>query len=112
MAVQLIREEVSADAVKRNIEYLEEVLHWAKKSCEVIPCKAALSMDTRRKKEFDKMFGISFINTALIAITVSRNRTQVIQKLRYAISRRFVIWPPVEREIQSLITIWENMHII
>ncbi len=53
--------------MKRNIEYLERIMNWVEGNCDVLPCKAALSMKRAQKEQLDDTFGRSFIDTILIA---------------------------------------------
>lgn len=64
---KFVKQEISAEDVKRSIEYLESITHWIENNCEIIPCKAALDMKRDRKQQIDRMFGPSFIDTILIA---------------------------------------------
>ena len=62
-----IVQEINAKDIKRNIELLENILEWTKNNCEILPCKAALSIKSALKKELDELLGKSFIDTSLIA---------------------------------------------
>ena len=64
---KFVKQEISAEDVKRSIEYLESITHWIENNCEIIPCKVALDMKRDRKQQIDRMFGSSFIDTILIA---------------------------------------------
>lgn len=64
---KFIRQEISAEDVKRSIEYLEKIMNWIKNNCEIIPCRAALDMKRNRKQQLNETIGPSFIDTILIA---------------------------------------------
>ena len=64
---KFVKQEISAEEVKHNVEYLESILHWIENNCEIIPCNAALDMKRDRKQQLDEMFGSSFIDSILIA---------------------------------------------
>jgi len=64
---KFVRQEISEEDVKRNIEYLRQILSWIQKSCDVIPCRAALTINAARKQQLDDMLGEQFVDTMLIS---------------------------------------------
>jgi len=64
---KFVRQDISAEDIKRNLEYLEKVLNWININCEIIPCKAALTVRRDQRQQVEKMIGSSSIETALIA---------------------------------------------
>jgi hypothetical protein len=62
-----VRHEISPEDIKQNLEYLEKVLNWTNINCEVVPCKAALTMKRDQRRQLEKMIGSSSIETVLIA---------------------------------------------
>ena len=64
---KFVRQEISAEDIKRNLEYLENILKWTNSSCEIIPCKAALTVKRNQRQQLEKMIGSSSIETILIA---------------------------------------------
>ena len=63
----VIPHEVSPKLVQKTLEKFENMLSWVRTNCEIIPCKAALNMKRSQKREYDSLFGQSFIDTILIA---------------------------------------------
>ena len=64
---QYIKEEITADQLKKNTEYLKGILKWIKQNCLFTPCHEALKLDTDQREELYKLFGNSFIDSILIA---------------------------------------------
>jgi tetratricopeptide (TPR) repeat protein len=62
-----VRQEISPDTVKKNIENLEKILMWVEKNCDVLPCQKALDVQWTRKQELDDLLNISFVDTILIS---------------------------------------------
>lgn len=58
---------ISEKDSKRGIQYFEDLLKWINNNCEVIPCTLALKMNSRKKEELDKRFGVSFVDTIIVA---------------------------------------------
>ena len=64
---QFIRAEVTADEVKRAVEYFEKLLSWVDENCEVTPVKGALDIPRERKDMLRDMLGSDSLDTLLIA---------------------------------------------
>lgn len=64
---KFVKQEISSEDVRRNVEYLESITNWIDGNCNVIPVKAALNIKRDRKKRLEEMMGSSFIDTILIA---------------------------------------------
>lgn len=64
---QYVKEEITADQLKKNSEYLKGILAWIKKNCVITPCHEALKLDADHREELYKLFGISSIDSILIA---------------------------------------------
>ncbi len=64
---QYVKEEITADQLKKNSEYLKGILAWIKKNCVITPCHEALKLDADKREELYKLFGISSIDSILIA---------------------------------------------
>lgn len=60
-------QDISADTISTNIEFLNKVLAWVGKHCEVTPCKKALDIKRERKRQLDDLLGAAFVDTILIA---------------------------------------------
>lgn len=60
-------QEVGAELVQKKLEKFEKMLDWVRNNCEIIPCKAALSIKRQKRKEYDRILGQPFIDTILIA---------------------------------------------
>lgn len=61
-----VRQEITAQQVKENIEFLDNLLQWTIANCEVLPCNIALKLD-KKEKNIRSMLGGSFFDTMLIA---------------------------------------------
>ncbi len=64
---QYVREEISAEQIGKNSEYLKGILDWIKDNCIITPCHEALKMDSSQREKLYDIFGVSFIDTVLIA---------------------------------------------
>lgn len=64
---KFFRQEISAEDIKRDLEYLEKITSWIEENCEVIPCSAALSVKRQQRKHLESLIGSSSIETVLIA---------------------------------------------
>ncbi len=62
-----VKEEISAEQLKKNTEYLKGILKWVEKNCLIIPCREALTLDPNYREKLYKLFGHSFIDSILIA---------------------------------------------
>lgn len=64
---QFVRSEVTADEVKRTVDYFEKMLTWIDEHCEVVPVKGALDIPREQKELLNEMLGSAFLDTVLIA---------------------------------------------
>lgn len=64
---KFVRQEISAEDIKRNLEYLEKIIDWIGKNCEVIPCSAALNVKRQQRQQLERLIGSSSIETILVA---------------------------------------------
>lgn len=64
---QYVKQEITADQLKKNTEYLKKILSWIKKNCVITPCHEALKLNADKRDELYKLFGISSIDSILIA---------------------------------------------
>ncbi|APV44465.1 hypothetical protein Dform_01131 [Dehalogenimonas formicexedens] len=64
---KFISQDISAEDIKRNLEYLEGIVKWIGERCEIIPCKAALTVKREKRRQFAKLIGASSTETLLIA---------------------------------------------
>lgn len=62
-----MREEITKERIKKNTEYLESIITWINKKCEIVPCKEALKIDPSRKEMMFEVMDRSFVETALLA---------------------------------------------
>ena len=62
-----VRSVITPEDVKRNIDYLEDVVKWTRKNCDILPCAATLQINLLQKQELDDLFQPSFIDSLLIA---------------------------------------------
>ncbi|NTW26872.1 MAG: hypothetical protein HGA36_00950 [Candidatus Moranbacteria bacterium] len=67
-----VRQEITAQQVKDGVEFLDNLLQWTMKNCDVLPCTTALKLDKKEKK-LRKMLGGSFFDTILIASEKAEN---------------------------------------
>lgn len=64
---KFVRQEISAEDIKRNLEHLEKVMDWIGINCEIIPCGAALNVKRQQRQQLERLIGSSSIETILIA---------------------------------------------
>ncbi|MEL6601762.1 MAG: hypothetical protein AAFP20_00875 [Cyanobacteria bacterium J06614_10] len=67
---QIIMQTVLPVELEQNINYLERLLVWIDEHCQILPCDRLLSQNAERRQkseEFEKLVGVSFAETALIA---------------------------------------------
>lgn len=62
-----VRIPINPEDVRREVEYLKNIIKWTRENCEVHPCTAALEINKLRKQELDKALQPFFIDTLLIA---------------------------------------------
>jgi|GEM_PF-1949774 len=60
-------QQITESSMQEYIEKIQNILDWIYTNCEVMPCKKALSVKRKKKKEFENLFGRAFIDTILIA---------------------------------------------
>lgn len=61
------REEITPEQIDNNIKYLQKILDWIDKKCEIIPCTPALGIDREKREQDQKMLGIESYESVLIA---------------------------------------------
>ena len=64
---QYVRQEITADQVQENREYLEKLVEWIRQNCNLFPVSAAGNMDREKRKRLEEFLGKSFADTMLIA---------------------------------------------
>ena len=64
---QYVRQEITADQVQENREYLEKLVKWIMKNCDILPVSAAGNMDREKRNQLEEFFGKSFADTMLIS---------------------------------------------
>ncbi|MBA7499086.1 Lipopolysaccharide assembly protein B [subsurface metagenome] len=64
---KFVRQEISAEDIKRNLEHLEKIMDWIGNNCEVIPCGAALNVKRQQRQQLERLIGSPSIETILIA---------------------------------------------
>lgn len=64
---KFVRQDISAEDIKRSLEHLEKVMGWININCDIVPCKAALNVKREERQQLEQMIGSSFIETILIA---------------------------------------------
>ncbi len=69
---EFVRQDISAEDIRHNLEYLENILKWISTSCEIIPCRAALTVKRVQRQQLEKMIGASPVETILIASEAGR----------------------------------------
>jgi len=64
---EYVKDHVSNEQVVNGIIYYENILKWVEKNCEIMPCTAALTMNSAQKEEYNKVLGKVAIDSILIA---------------------------------------------
>ena len=64
---QFIRQEISAEDMKRSAEYFKDILGWIDGNCDILPVRPALKINKNTRDDFNKTLGASFVDTILIA---------------------------------------------
>ncbi len=62
-----VREVISEDEVKTQIEKFEAILTWISENCDVLPVTSALEMNRAHREHLEELIGESFVDTILIA---------------------------------------------
>lgn len=86
---KFVRQEISAEDIKRNLEHLEKVMDWISVNCEIIPCKAALSVKRQQRQQLEQLIGPSSIETILIASESGHILYSDDERLRSLAKREF-----------------------
>jgi Flp pilus assembly protein TadD len=68
---QLTKQEIKPESIKKNIDYLERLIEWIKKNCEVLPIERAVDLDKKQKEDLEDILGIPSLDTLLICRTES-----------------------------------------
>ena len=64
---EFVKNNISADQIKNNIEYFQILLNWIYENCDILPCTEALNINREFKKQLSEPLGQPFIDTMLIA---------------------------------------------
>ena len=64
---QYVRQEITADQVREDREYLEKLVEWIRQNCDIFSVSAAGNMDREKRKRLEEFLGKSFADTILIA---------------------------------------------
>ncbi len=62
-----VKQETTKEQIADHIKHYQELLQWIEKNCEIFPCNDALTMNARKKEQYNDILGTSFIDTILIA---------------------------------------------
>jgi tetratricopeptide (TPR) repeat protein len=63
----LVMEDITAERISQNLNYIEQILTWAKTNCQILSCRRALSINSDEREKRNEMFGQAFVDTMLIA---------------------------------------------
>lgn len=88
---QFYREEMTKEEVKKNTAYMEEVLQWSEKNCDIIPSEAALHLDKDRLDLLRRVLGRSFADSLLISSEGNRMLFSEDERLRTIAKNEFGI---------------------
>ena len=69
---QIVKILVTAEQIEHNRRILEKMSTWAEANCEILPCRAALSVRREERLRFGHLIGPSFLETALVAADEGR----------------------------------------
>jgi len=86
---KFVRQEISAEDIKRNLEHLEKVMDWISVNCEIIPCEAALSVKRQQRQQLEQLIGSSSIEAILIASEPGHILYSDDERLRSLAKREF-----------------------
>ena len=64
---EYVKNTVGPEDIKKSMDHLEGIIKWVNDNCVVIPCKKALAININKKHEIDKLIGVQFSDTVLIA---------------------------------------------
>jgi hypothetical protein len=62
-----VKEEISAEQLNTNTEFLKGIIKWVENNCLITPCKEALTLDADYREKLYELFGESFIDSILIS---------------------------------------------
>ncbi len=60
-------QDTTAEQVFKSLSYIEKVLAWVRKNCQILSCRRALSINSGEREKRNGIFGQSFVDTMLIA---------------------------------------------
>ena len=89
---QFTKQEVTSEKVKRNISYLEKIIKWVKKNCNVLVVEAVEDISKEQKEKLEKIIGMPSLDTILICRKEGRmmlsddERLRTVAKNDYGIS--------------------------
>lgn len=62
-----VRQEISPKKIKKQITYLNNIVHWCRKNCAIVPCYEALEQRYEEKQKLDNAISKSFVDSLLLA---------------------------------------------
>lgn len=63
----ITRYERTPESIQKNIKYLEGLLEWIDKNCDILPVSQLDDISKETREEWEKLFGTPSVNTILIA---------------------------------------------
>jgi len=62
-----VRENISKEQIEDNTKFLESVLDWVNKRCDIVPCREALKLEQSKKSMMYDTLGRPYAETGLLA---------------------------------------------
>src|SRR5207249_4076981 len=78
-----VREDVTADRIKKHVEHLQAILAWIKKECDIISCEEALQINAGQRQKLYDFFGSDAIDSVLLAKQEKRIFLSEDERLRH-----------------------------
>ena len=64
---KFVRNEITKEQIKKNIEYIKSIIEWIEKRCDVLPCTPALDIDRDIKIKDEHLLGKESHDTIVMA---------------------------------------------
>jgi len=86
---QFTKQEIKPETLKRNIQYLKDLLEWVDKNCEIVTVQKIEDISKDKKKELEDLFGIASIDTVLACRSDKKLLFSDDERLRSVVKNEF-----------------------
>lgn len=84
-------EDITVEHLQKYRAYMQAILSWIQKNCDVLPCDSALNMTAIERKRWYDHYGYDAIDSAFLAKQEKRLLVSEDMCLRYCVKRSFAV---------------------